>query len=361
VPCRATSSPPPHWHRDHRRDARHGIRWHDVPTSPDPITVTDTPPPAPRAPRLPGALWLLLLLLLVLAGWRGWHWWQTRQAQAQTIAADTDQQLQALAARLDALRGDQRAQAQRLQQADATNRVLRDELLGLGQRAALLEDSVNKLADPERHGAQALRLDEVELLLSQGEQRLQLSGDLDGARRAYALAAGVLDGVDDPASLNLRQALVQERAALDALGSDPKALAAGRLDAFVAGLRAPSPAFAGGDDATRPWWRRAFARILEVQPSDRAIAVAPGDRAAGYAALQLELALARAAVERRDSAAWRAALTRADQWLQRLWADSPGLRRQRAQLQALRELPLAINLPTLGSTLQQLRQTRTAR
>jgi uroporphyrin-3 C-methyltransferase len=332
-----------------------------VPTSPDPITVTDTPPPAPRAPRLPGALWLLLLLLLVLAGWRGWHWWQTRQAQAQTIAADTDQQLQALAARLDALRGDQRAQAQRLQQADATNRVLRDELLGLGQRAALLEDSVNKLADPERHGAQALRLDEVELLLSQGEQRLQLSGDLDGARRAYALAAGVLDGVDDPASLNLRQALVQERAALDALGSDPKALAAGRLDAFVAGLRAPSPAFAGGDDATRPWWRRAFARILEVQPSDRAIAVAPGDRAAGYAALQLELALARAAVERRDSAAWRAALTRADQWLQRLWADSPGLRRQRAQLQALRELPLAINLPTLGSTLQQLRQTRTAR
>jgi uroporphyrin-3 C-methyltransferase len=332
-----------------------------VPTSPDPITVTDTPPPAPRAPRLPGALWPLLLLLLVLAGWRGWHWWQTRQAQAQTIAADTDQQLQALAARLDALRGDQRAQAQRLQQADATNRVLRDELLGLGQRAALLEDSVNKLADPERHGAQALRLDEVELLLSQGEQRLQLSGDLDGARRAYALAAGVLDGVDDPASLNLRQALVQERAALDALGSDPKALAAGRLDAFVAGLRAPSPAFAGGDDATRPWWRRAFARILEVQPSDRAIAVAPGDRAAGYAALQLELALARAAVERRDSAAWRAALTRADQWLQRLWADSPGLRRQRAQLQALRELPLAINLPTLGSTLQQLRQTRTAR
>ena len=332
-----------------------------MPTSPDPITVTDTPPPAPRAPRLPGALWPLLLLLLVLAGWRGWHWWQTRQAQAQTIAADTDQQLQALAARLDALRGDQRAQAQRLQQADATNRVLRDELLGLGQRAALLEDSVNKLADPERHGAQALRLDEVELLLSQGEQRLQLWGDLDGARRAYALAAGVLDGVDDPASLNLRQALVQERAALDALGSDPKALAAGRLDAFVAGLRAPSPAFAGGDDATRPWWRRAFARILEVQPSDRAIAVAPGDRAAGYAALQLELALARAAVERRDSAAWRAALTRADQWLQRLWADSPGLRRQRAQLQALRELPLAINLPTLGSTLQQLRQTRTAR
>jgi len=74
-----------------------------------------------------------------------------------------------------------------------------------------------------------------------------------------------------------------------------------------------------------------------------------------------QLALARAAIERRDTAAWRAALARADQWLQRMWADSPALRRQRAQLRALRELPLAISLPTLGSTLQQLRQTRAAR
>lgn len=329
-------------------------------TLPDPIAVTDTPSSSTPATGRSGAIWLLLLLVLALAGWRGWHWWQSRLAHEQTLAADAGEQLQALVARVDALRGDQRAQAQRIQQADATNRVLRDELLGLGQRAALLEDSVSKLADPQRHGVQALRLDEVELLLSQGEQRLQLSGDLDGARRAYALAAGVLDGIDDPAWLNLRQALVQERAALDALGADPKALAAGRMDAFAARLRAPSPAFGTDGPNARSWWQRAFARIVEVQPSDRAIATTPGDRAAGYATLQLELALARAAIERRDDDAWRAALLRADGWLLRLWPDSPALRRQRAQLQALRELPLAITLPTLGTTLQQLRQTRAA-
>ena len=302
-----------------------------------------------------------MLLLLAVLGWRGWHWWQARLVHERSIAADTGAQWQALSARIDTLRGDQRAQAQRLQQADATNRVLRDELLGLGQRAALLEDSISKLADPDRHGAQALRLDEVELLLSQGGQRLQLFGDLDGARSAYALAAGVLDGIDDPAYLNLRQALVQERAALDALGADPKALAAGRLDAFAASLRAPSAAFTKADRGQQSWWQRAFARILQVQPSDRAIAVAPGDRAAGYAALQLELALARAASERRDDAAWRAALLRADGWLLRLWPDSPELRRQRAQLRALQAQPLTIGLPTLGTTLQQLRQLRAAR
>ena len=323
--------------------------------------MTETPSPVRSPTRRPAAIWLLLLLLLAVLGWRGWHWWQARLVHEQSIAADTGAQWQALSARIDALRGDQRAQAQRLQQADATNRVLRDELLGLGQRAALLEDSISKLADPDRHGAQALRLDEVELLLSQGGQRLQLSGDLDGARSAYALAAGVLDGIDDPAYLNLRQALVQERAALDALGADPKVVAAGRLDAFAATLRAPSAGFTNADHGQPSWWQRSFARILQVQPSDRAIAVAPGDRAAGYAALQLELALARAASERRDEAAWRAALLRADGWLLRLWPDSPEQRRQRAQLRALRAQPLTIGLPTLGTTLQQLRQLRAAR
>jgi uroporphyrin-3 C-methyltransferase len=306
-------------------------------------------------------LWWIVLVVLALGAWRGWAWWQARQSHEADVVSSAAQRLAALESRVDALRRDQRAQAQRLQQADATNRVLRDELLGIGQRAALLEDSVAKLADPERHGSQALRLDEVELLLSQGQQRLLLAGDLDGARRAYALAAGLLGGVDDPAYLSLRQALLQERAMLDALGADPKIVALGRLEAFTASLPA-LPAQAGGaGDARRAWWQRAFSRVIDVRPSNQAIAVAPGDRAAGFAALQLEFALARAAAERRDRAGYRAALARADAWVLRLWPDSAALRRQRQQLRALRELPLAVTLPTLGTTLLQLRSLRAAR
>lgn len=314
------------------------------------------PPPAAR--RLGALPWLVALLALALLGWRGWQLWQARLVHEQALANASAQQWQALDARIDALRRDQRAQAQRLQQADATNRVLRDELLGIGQRAALLEDSVRKLADPDRHGSQALRLDEVELLLGQGEQRLRIDGDLEGARRAYALAAGVLDGVDDPAYLNLRQALVQERAALDALGADPKSLAASRLEAFAATLAQP-PSPARTSDAASPWWQRAFARVVQVQPSQAALAMGDSARNAAFAALQLELALARSAIERRDAAQYRAALARADGWLQRLWPASPGLRQRRAQLQALRALPLALALPTLGSTRQQLQALRT--
>lgn len=167
-------------------------------------------------------IWLLLVLAmlaaLALAGWRGWEWWQARNARALAEQSETQLQLQALQQNLETLRRDQRATVQRVQDAASTNRVLRDEMLGLSQRSALLEDNVAKLADSNRHGAQALRLDEVELLLSQGQQRLDVAGDTQGARRAYALASDVLEGVDDPRYLNLRQVLLQERTALDALG-----------------------------------------------------------------------------------------------------------------------------------------------
>lgn len=267
--------------------------------------------------------------------------------------------MQALEARLDRLRGDVRGHSQRLQQADATNRVLRDELLGMGQRATLLEGNVAKLADANRHGAQALRLDEAELLLTLGQQRLQLAADLDGARHAYALAAGVLDGIDSPGALNLRQALAQERAALEALNADPRRVALQRLDALAAKLpdpaalpRAPAPA------ADAPWWDRVLARLISVRRNDASVAIASEDREAGDIALQLELALARTAIERRDTIAMRAALTRADAWVLRLWPASPQRKAALDELRALRAAPLALDIPTLGSTLEQLRAQR---
>ena len=210
---------------------------------------------------------LLALLLLGLLGWRGWAMWQARETHARASAVETEQRIGALEQRIDALRRDQRAQTQRILDAAATNRVLRDEVLGLSQRGALLEDSVSKLADPTRHGAQALRLDEVELLLSQAQQRLTIADDLDGARRAYTLADGALQGIDDPRLLNLRQALAQERAALDTLGNGPHVVIARQLDAFAAALdklpdRAPSAE--GGDQAV---WQRLLSPLVEVRPN----------------------------------------------------------------------------------------------
>lgn len=324
------------------------------------MSDTAPTPTAPRPRRGAVAAWLMLGLavLLALGAWAAYRWNSAQLARAQAAESER-QRVDSLDQRVDAQRRDQRAQTARLQQAEATNRLLREELIGLGQRAALLEDSVRRQADSALLAGHALRLDEVELLLAQGQQRLLLSGDLDGARRAYALAAQLLDDVDGHQWLDLRQALAQERDALDALGQDPRAAAAGRLEAFAATLptlplRPPPP------DVPQAWWARALSKLVDMRPSAQAVAAEPADRTAALAALQLEFSLARAAIERRDRDGYRVALARIDAWLLRLWPDSAARRRQRAALQALGEDALAIELPALGSTLAQLRRQRGA-
>lgn len=324
--------------------------------------MNEEPSPPPRAGgtgRLVVAV--LALLAIGIGAWRGWAWWQARDTAARTAEAAAEQRIEALEARTETLRRDQRAQAQRLLDAATTNRVLRDEVLGLGQRGALLEESVAKLTDPNRHGAQALRLDEVELLLSLAAQRLDIAHDLDGARRAYALAAGALDGIDDHRLLNLKQALVQERAALDAMGAGPHADALARLDAFAAALAGlPQGIAAEAPAAARPTWQRLLAPLVDVRATGDSTLVAPAERTAADAALQIEISLARAALERGDDAGYRAALARIAQWLPRLWPDSPQRRQVQARLDTLRETPAPARPAVLGSTLQQLRVLRNA-
>jgi len=314
-----------------------------------------SPPPGPRGSRWP---WLLLLVALGAAGWF-WYDGQRRSAVALADAADLRQRLDLVESRSDTLRRDSRGHSQRLQQAETTNRVLRDELLGLGQRSALLETQVAKLADASREGADALRLDEAELLLAIGEQRLRLAADLDGARRAYALADAVLDPVDRPGMLDLKQTLAQERAELDALPADPRQSVATALDAVGRALPATAEAEPLPEiDPTAPWWERALARLVRVTPSDNGLALGGEERRAARQALDLELTLARAAAERRDPAALQAALDRADAWLLRLWPESAERARQREALRGIAAMPLSLDVPTLGSTRAQLRAQR---
>lgn len=335
--------------------------------TPDPHANDPTAAPVPPPPRRTSALaWLLLLIVLPVAVALGWRVWQAEAQSRRAADAEEALRVEALEQRVATLRRSQQAQGQRLQQSEATNRLLRDELLAIGQRAALLEDSVQRLADPARDAARLLRLDEIELLLAQGESRLLVAGDLEGARRAYALAARLLDALTDPGDIDLRQVLAQERAALDALGEDPRVTALARLDALEASLDAvpldPGAKPAEQDAGTAggsAWWRRLARRIVDVRRSDDQLAVAAGDRAAGLAALRLELALARAAAERRDAPDHAAALARAAEWLPRLWPDSAEREARRAELEAIAALPLAVARPELGTTAAQIRRLRT--
>ncbi|MET0581516.1 MAG: uroporphyrinogen-III C-methyltransferase, partial [Pseudoxanthomonas sp.] len=129
-------------------------------------------------------------------------------------------------------------------------------------------------------------------------------------------------------------------------------------DVFAAALgklpeRAPS-----AENPDRAVWQRVLSPLVEVRRTESRTVVAPTERAAGQAALQIELSLARAALERDDVAGFRAGIVRMEAWLTRLWPDSPALQQRRNELKALRAAPLQPSLPVLGSTLQQLRQLR---
>lgn len=331
-------------------------------------------PPLPPRRRTSAIAWLLLVLLLPLGLALGWRAWQAEAQTRRTALAEDRARMETLEQRVAGLREAQRGHAARLQQADATNRLLRDELLAIGQRAALLEESVQRLADPAEDAGRALRLDEAELLLALGGQRLRLAGDLEGARGAYAMAAALLDALDAPSDIDLRQVLAQERAALEALGADPRVAAIAGIDALEAAVaRLPQHPAAPADGtapADRPgsaasWWRDAAARIgsriLQVRRSDEQFLPDASERAAGLAALRLELALARTAAERRDTAGYASALARARDWLPRLWPGSPERSARLAELEAVAALPLTLELPTLGTTLELLRQQRMRR
>lgn len=320
--------------------------------------MPDTPSPLPRR-RLPGALWLLLALSIVIAVAVAVKALRqpTADSQNELAPATLDARLLQAESTLGALRRSQEAVNQRLTDTSARSNLLRDEVLGITQRSALIEDSVRELAGSRHEGELSLRVDEAELLLTLAQQRLQLAGDLPGALRATELASGVLAQQNDPALLNLRQALGTE---LDALRSTPllaRTVAANKLDDFEAALPALAAAGAGAAVSSAPGdsgLQRFLHAFVQVRSTGEQDLLVPEDRSTGEAALALELALARSALDRHDTASFRSSVLRLDHWLVRLYAPGPALSKQRARLLELRRLDLFTLPLATGSTLEEL-------
>jgi uroporphyrin-3 C-methyltransferase len=319
--------------------------------------LSDSIATAPPRRRGRALLWLVVLALLAFAGWEVHAWWNAHMRSAPTDIVSDDASIGNAADAINALRREQRALAQRMSDATASNQVLRDEVLGVGERAALLEQSVARISGPRAQGEQALRLDEAELLLTIGEQQLVLSSDVGNALHAYALADATLAGSTDPSALNLRQSLAQEIAALHALPPDPRAAVAGQLDAFEASLATLPFATEPTRVAPASVFDRVVGSMVEVRRAQAQDLLDPAAREAALTAVRLELTLARLALERRDATSFRAALMRIDAWLPRLYPGAT-VARQRQLLSDLERAPLRIDLPTLGGTLGELRRLR---
>lgn len=330
----------------------------------DSETSTEASGPILRRP----GLWIFILLLVAALVALGlWQPWSKSEKPADAL----DLSPEALDARL--LSTEQQLQrAQRLQQslekklADAQSRtgLLRDEVLGVNQRAAILEENVREMAKEQNSSRQSVQLEALELLLILADARINVDGDLPGALRAMRLANEVASDIRDSQMINVRQSLLQEMQMLSS-ATDRKPIAAGELDALEATLPQLAARLPGQTDAASKTERNGFQRLLDamvqVRSADEQSLLGANDRSAAEAALSLELALARSALNKRDNYNFQASIRRIDSWLKRLYADGPVLRERRAKLSALAKQDIRLNLPTSGSSLQLLRSMSTQR
>lgn len=288
-----------------------------------------------------------------------------RQAQTQQQEA-LEQQVAALEQRLDQIQRNQQGLSSRLDSASATNQVLREELLGMGERAALLEDSVARLTQSRAGSETVLRLNEAEFLLLIGGERLRLFGDTAGAVQAFSLAESALASLDDPQLATLRQTLAQELVALHAIPTDPRPQLRAELAALAQALP-QLPVSREGEvtlDASQDSrFMAMLSRVVTVRRVDPATTVlGPAQRQAALAAIALKLELAQAALARPDAIAFAEALDQAQAAAHGLFDEAaPQTTQWFSTAKRLRETALLPELPVLGATLRELNALRASR
>ncbi len=305
--------------------------------------------------------WLLVLLIALLALLL-WLLWRTRQ-DAQLALADAQTQTQrihALQDALGALQQERGSLSQRIDDGNAVNRALREEVLGLRERTRTLEDALAALSESRQGGTQALRLDEAEFMLRMAEERYRLFHDAAGALDATRLAGRALTGVDAPVYAPLRDdvaalatALAQLRPA--ARTQQLQTLAALRAAVWSLALRKPTAVPVG-----KGLWARiggALGSLVRIEP----VAHAPLSGAGAvllHELLALDLAQAQGALLAWDAPLWSQSLQQARTLLAaRFDTDDTAGRAFAAELEKLQPLPVT-PLPQLGAVLEELRRLR---
>jgi len=331
--------------------------------SPAPAAPPRSAAPAPRS--LVAGIALVLAVGAVAAA--GLAWWRSAADSAASAATATE--LALLRTDLDgqrrALEQERRERdqlRQRLADAEGINKTLREEVLGVSERARVLEDAIANIADKRLSGHDALLLNEAEMVLLLAEQRFELFHDAAAAARAYRIADAALAALQDPAFATVRETLAVELRGLEQMNQPAEAAALAELAQLREQVvRLPLAAAldrrnAGAD--SRLW--RALGQFVRITRSGESGTVA--DPALLRNFVVLELRGAELALLERDDTALHAALERARVQLRDGFAASDAS--VSAALAGLDRLAgrsaAAAPAPVLGATLKELRNLRAA-
>lgn len=342
----------------------------DTPDSvaPVPSATPAPPPPEPAPARRPLVAGLALIVALTAAAFGGVAWWRSGADRAADVAVSTEialarTDLDGLRRAIELDRRDRDALRQRLADAENINKTLREEVLGVSERARVLEDAIANLADKRLSGHDAMLVNEAEMVLLLAQQRFELFHDAAAAARAYRIADSALATLQDPLFATARETLAVELRGLEQMNQPAEAAALAEFAALRDQLaRLPLAATRDRRDAaddSRLW--RAFGQFVRVSRTGPAGA-AVADPALLRNFVGLELRTAELALLERNDDARRAALERARAQLKDGFAvDDPAVAAALASLDRLvAQNSSGAPVPQLGATLKELRNLRAA-
>lgn len=329
----------------------------------EPSVAPPAPVPATRRRGLFALAVIALLGALAYLSWRTWVLDVEQQRLAQTDLQQVDAQVAALTRGAEQARRDAESLRARLDDENKVNQSLREQLLGLSERARLVEDAIANLADKRLTGHDAMLLDEAEMLLALGAERYALFHDPAATISAYRLADTTLAALEDPAFSTVRQSISAELDALAKLGGADVGAALAALGTLRSGVGQWPAARSerATADTTEPHWWHVLGNFVRVRTGEDVAALAQRhDAALARQLVVLDLRDAEAALLARDPLRYRAALAEAQAALKLDFdAGADAVKAAAATLTRLAEVELAPPAPALlGTALKELRNLR---
>ena len=309
----------------------------------------------------------LLLALIALT----WAWQLERGRDAETDSRnELEATLAQLSQRLAQVEAGLKNTEQRQQDALIINRNLRDEMLGVAERAQLLETAVQQLNQRDIDNVGELRLNNAAFLLGAGVTQLHVFHDSKTALMALRLADAELAAAHEPAVAGVRQTLGNEIAELAALPAEQDRTILDQLRRLLASVDRLPPR--RGEVAALPsakpgWLQRAagvlgdFVRVEHRRP-DSPGGLRPFATELARAELRLALLQAEAAWLRRDLEVFKQQLDYGAKLVQRHFAsEDHGVQAASEDLASLRSAAALAPVGTVGSALEQLRNLLAAK
>lgn len=314
--------------------------------------------------------WVVALLMLLILGSAGgaWYWWSKLYVPAM---AQLDQ-------KLDALDSASAASSQKLQALESAGQQASKAVGRLQRQQETLDGLVDKLQRMQNRSSDDWILAEAQYLLTVASERLGISRDVDSAIAAMQDADERLRDLANPGLIPVREQIVHDLSSLRAVQRvDINGMAlyladlSGRVSKLPLKDQTPLLEHEPGAAPKKPQihnWRelvesiwhdlRRLVVIREKTPSGVAL-LQPEHRLYLFENLRLELASARLAVLRRDSANVQASLDMVSRWLKRYFdTRSSAVSSVLDRLANISRADLKPALPDISGALDALEQYR---